>query len=148
MVIWLIIYCFTSCSRIFHSYGDITTAGEGLQNLGLCSVLRAFEQGGIFIVPHLNCDMGLRFIWSHLKDQQPHPTVGFDPTTQGSSFIKSLRHADGLIILVIRKNLCCAIKKNAVQSREWSIFFFTIANEIVLYQRTAKFYGGGGGTSK
>jgi hypothetical protein len=28
-------------------------AGEGLQNLGLCSALRAFEQGGIFIVPHL-----------------------------------------------------------------------------------------------
>jgi hypothetical protein len=30
-----------------------TIAGEGLQNLGLCSALRAFEQGGIFIVPHL-----------------------------------------------------------------------------------------------
>jgi hypothetical protein len=28
-------------------------AGEGLQNLGLCSALRAFEQGGIVIVPHL-----------------------------------------------------------------------------------------------
>jgi hypothetical protein len=27
--------------------------GEGLQNLGLCSALRAFELGGIFIVPHL-----------------------------------------------------------------------------------------------
>ena len=27
--------------------------GEGLQNLGLCSALMAFEQGGIFIVPHL-----------------------------------------------------------------------------------------------
>jgi hypothetical protein len=27
--------------------------GEGLQNLGLCSALKAFEQGGIFIVPHL-----------------------------------------------------------------------------------------------
>ena len=27
--------------------------GEGLQNFGLCSALRAFEQGGIFIVPHL-----------------------------------------------------------------------------------------------
>jgi hypothetical protein len=26
---------------------------EGQQNLGLCSALRAFEQGGIFIVPHL-----------------------------------------------------------------------------------------------
>ena len=39
--------------RIFHSYGDVTNAGEGLQNLGLCSALRAFEQGGIFFVPHL-----------------------------------------------------------------------------------------------
>jgi hypothetical protein len=34
-------------------YGDITIAGEGLQNFGLCSALEAFEQGGIFIVPHL-----------------------------------------------------------------------------------------------
>jgi hypothetical protein len=40
-------------SRIFHLYGDVTITGEGLQNLGLCSALRAFEQGGIFIVPHL-----------------------------------------------------------------------------------------------
>jgi hypothetical protein len=40
-------------SRIFHLYGDVTIAGEGLQNLGLCSALRAFEQGEIFIVPHL-----------------------------------------------------------------------------------------------
>jgi hypothetical protein len=48
-----IVYCFTSRSRIFHLYGDVTIAGEGLQNLGLCSALRAFEQGGIFIVPRL-----------------------------------------------------------------------------------------------
>jgi hypothetical protein len=34
-------------------YGDITIAGKGLQNFGLCLALRAFEQGGIFIVPHL-----------------------------------------------------------------------------------------------
>jgi hypothetical protein len=34
-------------------YEDVTFTGEGLQNLGLCSALRAFEQGGIFIVPHL-----------------------------------------------------------------------------------------------
>jgi hypothetical protein len=32
---------------------DITIAGEVLQSLGLCSALRAFEQGGIFIVPQL-----------------------------------------------------------------------------------------------
>jgi hypothetical protein len=31
----------------------IIIAGEGLENLDLCSVLRAFEQAGIFIVPHL-----------------------------------------------------------------------------------------------
>ena len=48
---WLIIYGFTSRSRVFHLYGDITIAGEGLQNFGLCSTL--FEQGGIFIVSHL-----------------------------------------------------------------------------------------------
>jgi hypothetical protein len=34
-------------------YGDVTIAGEGQQNIGLCSALRAFEQGGIFIMPHL-----------------------------------------------------------------------------------------------
>jgi hypothetical protein len=50
---WLIVYGFTSRSRIFHLYGDITIAGEGLQNLGLWSALRAFEKGGILIVPHL-----------------------------------------------------------------------------------------------
>jgi hypothetical protein len=53
MIDRLIIYGFTSRSRIFHLYGDVIIAGEGLQNLGLCSALRAFEQGGIFIVPHL-----------------------------------------------------------------------------------------------
>jgi hypothetical protein len=35
-------------------HGDVTITGEGLKNLGkLCSALRAFEQGGIFIMPHL-----------------------------------------------------------------------------------------------
>jgi hypothetical protein len=38
---------------MFHLYGDVTIASGGLQNLGLCSALRAFEQGGIIIVPHL-----------------------------------------------------------------------------------------------
>jgi hypothetical protein len=39
--------------KIFHLYGDVTITGEGLQNLSLCSALRAFEQEGLFIVPHL-----------------------------------------------------------------------------------------------
>jgi hypothetical protein len=47
----LIVYSFTFCSRIFNLYGYVTITGEGLQNLDLCSALRAFEQGEIFIVP-------------------------------------------------------------------------------------------------
>jgi hypothetical protein len=39
--------------RNFHLHGDVTIAGEELQNLGVCSAFRTFEQGGIFIVPHL-----------------------------------------------------------------------------------------------
>jgi hypothetical protein len=35
----------------FFTYGDVTIPGEGLSNFGLFSALRAFEQGGIFIVP-------------------------------------------------------------------------------------------------
>jgi hypothetical protein len=53
MVGWLVICCFTSGSRIFHWYGDVIITDEGLQNLDLCLELRDFEQGGIFIVPHL-----------------------------------------------------------------------------------------------
>ena len=49
----MIIYGFTSRSRIFHLHGDVTIAGEGQQNLDLCSVLRVGEQGGIFIMSHL-----------------------------------------------------------------------------------------------
>ena len=44
-----IIYGFTSRSRIHL----LSIAGEGLQKLGLCSALKAFEQGGIFILQHL-----------------------------------------------------------------------------------------------
>jgi hypothetical protein len=53
LIDWLIIYGFTSRSRIFHLYGDVTITSEGLQNLGLRTALRAFEQGEIFIVRHL-----------------------------------------------------------------------------------------------
>ena len=37
----MIIYCFTSRSKIFHLYRDVTIAGEGLHNLVLCSARRA-----------------------------------------------------------------------------------------------------------
>jgi hypothetical protein len=42
-------------TNYLHVFGDVTIASEEVQNLDLhvCSVLRAFEQGGIFIMPHL-----------------------------------------------------------------------------------------------
>jgi hypothetical protein len=40
-------------AREFFTDGDITIAGEGLQNLGLCLAVRTFEQGRVFISPHL-----------------------------------------------------------------------------------------------
>jgi hypothetical protein len=55
LAVWidlLIIYC-DNTSRIFYLEGAVTITGEGLQNLGLCTALRAFEQGGIFVMPHL-----------------------------------------------------------------------------------------------
>jgi hypothetical protein len=51
MIDYLLFYTF---SRIFHLHGDVTITGEGGAKFRpICSALRAFEQGGIFIVPHL-----------------------------------------------------------------------------------------------
>jgi hypothetical protein len=62
------IYSFTSRSRILHFYGDVTITNEVLQNFSICSALRAYEQGGIFIVPHL-LRHGARFFRSHPNDR-------------------------------------------------------------------------------
>jgi hypothetical protein len=64
----MIIYGFTSRSRMFHIYGDVTIADEGLQNLGLCSTLRAFEQERSLLC-NTCCDTGPRFFRSHPKDR-------------------------------------------------------------------------------
>jgi hypothetical protein len=60
-------------------YGDAIITGEGLQNLGLCSALKAFEQGGIFIVPHLLRHRASIFLVS--SEGQPHSVASYD--TQG-----------------------------------------------------------------
>jgi hypothetical protein len=61
---WSILY-FTPHSRIFLIYGDVTIAADGLQNIGLCSATRAFEQGGIFFLPH--------FLWNRTSFFRRHP---------------------------------------------------------------------------
>jgi hypothetical protein len=57
-------------------YGDVIITGEGLQNLGLCSVLKAFEQGGIFIVPHLLWHGASDFPVS--SEGPPHSVASYD----------------------------------------------------------------------
>jgi hypothetical protein len=57
---------FMSRSRIFHLYGDVIIASEGLQNLGLFSAFRAFEQWGS-LSRHTCRDTGPRFFLSHPK---------------------------------------------------------------------------------
>jgi hypothetical protein len=38
----------------FHLFGEyVIITGDRLQNLGLCSALKAFKQEGVFTVPHL-----------------------------------------------------------------------------------------------
>jgi hypothetical protein len=70
---------FTSRSRIFHLYGDVTLPVKGCKILGLCSALRAFEQGGFFIVPHLLGHGASVFPVS--SDGSPHSVTSYD--TQG-----------------------------------------------------------------
>jgi hypothetical protein len=65
----------------FHSYEDVTIAGEGLQNLGLCSALRAVEQEGIFIELHLLWHRASVFPVS--SEGPPHLVAFYD--TQGAT---------------------------------------------------------------
>jgi hypothetical protein len=60
----LIIYCFTSRSRIFHLYGDVIITGTGLQNARRSGPLS--REGSLPC--HTCCDTGPRFLRSHPKE--------------------------------------------------------------------------------
>jgi hypothetical protein len=79
---WLIDWFFiVLCpAQEYFTFIDATITGEGLQNLGLCSARRAFEQGGgIFIVPHLLWHETSVFPLS--SERSPHSVASYD--TQG-----------------------------------------------------------------
>jgi hypothetical protein len=59
---------FTSHSRIFHSYGDVTIASKRLQNLGLCSALRPLSSEGSLSC-HTHCNTEPQFFRSHPKNR-------------------------------------------------------------------------------
>jgi hypothetical protein len=61
---FLFIYCFTSRLRMYHLFGDVTIAGEELQNLGLYSAQRES------LSYYTCCNTGsLIFFRSHPKDR-------------------------------------------------------------------------------
>lgn len=54
MQLMLVLYYLTYLSPIFFfTHGYVTFAGEKMHNLDLSSELMTFEQGDIFIMPHL-----------------------------------------------------------------------------------------------
>jgi hypothetical protein len=118
----IIIYCFTSRSKIFHLYGNVTIAGERLQNLGLCSALRAFVQRGIFIVQHL---LGPRFFRCHPKDRPIQLPVS---THKGMWSIYSNLDPHGLYILYRTDDTVPTFSLKKVLTSSWPIrrvvFFF------------------------
>ena len=79
----MILYCilivcilfYVSLKDFFPNW-NVTIGGEGLQNLDLFFVLRAFEEGGIFIVPHLTWH-GTSVFRSLPKDR-PHLVASYD----------------------------------------------------------------------
>jgi hypothetical protein len=93
----------TSHSRVLYVHGDVTTAGEGLQNLGVMSVnskydcftfKKAFDQGWFFIVPHLLRIWRPQFPQSHPEDRKGILRTYSNPDPHGSLFSRLLRQGD------------------------------------------------------
>jgi hypothetical protein len=71
-LVCLIIYCLRPAQEYFtYMPGDVTIAGEGLQNLGLCSALRAFVYRA---TPTLTRDLG----FSVSSEGPPHSVASYD----------------------------------------------------------------------
>ena len=49
---YVYLFCLQPPEQFFSYPAAVTITGDWAANFGLCSALRAFEQGGIFIVPH------------------------------------------------------------------------------------------------
>ena len=68
---WLIVYCLSSHSRIFHSYGDVTITGERLQILTYTRRLRPLSSEGP-LACHTCCDTGHPFLRSSPRTRDIH----------------------------------------------------------------------------
>jgi hypothetical protein len=121
LIDWLIIV-FASRSSIFLLYGNLTMTDGVLQNWGLCSALGAFEQGGIFIVPHLLWHGASVFLVSF--EEPPHSVASFyiqgdvdDLFWPGSSRVNTERNANNFIF-------CCYAQSRRIKYMFCMIFHY------------------------
>ena len=70
LLVCLFVCSFSSHSRIFHSFGDVTIAGEGLQILTYAPHLWPLSSDD-FLACHNYCDMGFIMVISELEDPWP-----------------------------------------------------------------------------
>jgi hypothetical protein len=117
--IWFYFVCwFIAARAIFQLSGPVTITGDRAANFGLCSALRTFEQGGIFIVPHR-----LRHGTSvyAVSSERPAPTFHSGIRTPDARITRSsrptlwpLRHAGHFEIrnkCIFKKQINCVCRK-------------------------------------
>lgn len=67
-IVWLVVFCLMSCSKILHSYGEVNITSDEIQNLGLRSSLyMAYEQEGS-LWWHTYCDTESWFSRTRVKN--------------------------------------------------------------------------------
>ena len=66
-----VVWSLSSHSRIFHSYGDVTITGEGLQILTYARHSWPLSSGGS-IASRTYCDKGIRLNWSSPRTRDTH----------------------------------------------------------------------------
>ena len=102
---------FSSYLRNFHSYWDVTSAGEGLQILTCARHSWAIEQSGLFSVPHLLWH-GSSFYTGHLpktRDTRSHYCRGFNLAMELSLPVfttEACRALDSNTNLPLAKRIC------------------------------------------
>ena len=97
----MFVCCFTSHSRIFHSYGDVTICRWRASNFGLCSALTAIEQWGFFYVPTPTVTRDLDFYCLIRKTgNQPAASTTRSHDQESSAlphWARAARHVWGLV---------------------------------------------------
>jgi hypothetical protein len=98
----------------------VTITGDRAAKFGLCSALRAFEQGGIFIVPHLGLYGLIR------KTDTYVPQWDSNPRRKDHLIIAPLRHAGGST---------AGLQRSVDRSINYLLFYVPLENLSLIWRR-------------